>query len=759
MLEYRAVNAYTDRFSYRAGQDVAISVASSAAAVTVELVRLDRALIGVTDATDDVVVPWDAAGEYPVTGRPACVGSFLVAPLAGPTELTDFTVGTFFWVARADTSPVQVLMSLVGGEGTEVALGLTEGRLALLTGRGGGLAIQARVDIDLRPNTWYLAVASVGEQGGRLRLIPCDPLYGRGGSAEITAPVGRIGAVTTVTAAGRHPAAVVRLGRVVRGRASDCFTGKLESPFIVRSAVAEGLLEALAAGTTGLKECLGDALVGGWDLSCLPGEDPNEVRSVVAGAEAAWAVNVPTRAVTGRSWTGRVDRYGDAPSEYAAIHFHRGDLADAGWPVVASIALPATLTSGLYGVRVSDLTTRDIVPIVVVPEPSQRGRLLVLLPVFSYLAYANEAMFAGGLVMDDLTNQRVSFGPDDLAHVGDLSYGLSMYDTHADGSGVAFSGIRRTILNMRRGYPWWLTGAGRGFSADMYLIEWLTGRGYEFDVITDLEVHEAGVAALHDYAVVLSGSHPEYTSERMLDALEDYRDAGGNLMYLGGNGWYWVTGVYSADPLVIEIRRGYSAVRCWESMPGEVTLVADGSIGGLWRHRGRAPQRLSGVGFCAQGWGHSEPYRRSAESYRPEVSWIFEGVAEDPIGGYGVVMGGAAGDELDRADPGLGTPPDAVVLASSFGHSNFYQRSIEELPMNLPGHGGGEQDPQVHSDLVYFATPAGGQVFSVGSIAWSGSLLTNGGVNGVSRITDNVLARFSRGPAAAPATLSEAGSA
>ena len=42
----------------------------------------------------------------------------------------------------------------------------------------------------------------------------------------------------------------------------------------------------------------------------------------------------------------------------------------------------------------------------------------------------------------------------------------------------------------------------------------------------------------------------------MLDALEAYLDGGGRLMYLGGNGFYWVTAVDAARPHVVEVRRG-----------------------------------------------------------------------------------------------------------------------------------------------------------------------------------------------------------
>lgn len=49
---------------------------------------------------------------------------------------------------------------------------------------------------------------------------------------------------------------------------------------------------------------------------------------------------------------------------------------------------------------------------------------------------------------------------------------------------------------------------------------------------------------------------------------------------------------------------------------------------------------------------------------------------------------------------------------------------------------------EIHADLVLYARPRGGEVFSVGSICWCGSLAVPGGEVGVARVTENVLRRF-----------------
>ena len=81
-------------------------------------------------------------------------------------------------------------------------------------------------------------------------------------------------------------------------------------------------------------------------------------------------------------------------------------------------------------------------------------------------------------------------------------------------------------------------------------------------------------------------------------------------------------------------------------------------------------------------------------------------------------------------------------MSTSAGrHTDYYQVTNEDVPITVPGQGGTE-NPKVRADMVFFETPNGGAVFSVGSINWLGSLAWNGFDNNVSRVTENVLRRF-----------------
>jgi len=260
-------------------------------------------------------------------------------------------------------------------------------------------------------------------------------------------------------------------------------------------------------------------------------------------------------------------------------------------------------------------------------------------------------------------------------------------------------------------------------------------------VITDDDLHRHGAAALDRYRVVLTGSHPEYVSRPMLDGLDSYLAAGGRLMYLGGNGFYWVTTAPADDPFVIEVRRGMAGTRVWESPPGEWHQAMTGEHGGLWRHRGRPPQALAGVGFTAQGFDRSLPYQINA-AMDERARFIIEGIDPGaPLGGTGSVLGGPAGFEIDRADPALGTPANTVLVASARGFSDAYQGAVEDITTADSQQGGTVSD-LVRSDVVFFETGTGGAVFSVGSIAWCGALRDSGQETPAGRMTWNVLSRF-----------------
>jgi N,N-dimethylformamidase len=162
----------------------------------------------------------------------------------------------------------------------------------------------------------------------------------------------------------------------------------------------------------------------------------------------------------------------------------------------------------------------------------------------------------------------------------------------------------------------------------------------------------------------------------------------------------------------------------------------------MWRRMGKAPQALVGSGMAAQGFDCSTWFQRTEASSDERAAFIFEGVGPDErIGDFGIVGGGAAGWEIDQANPLLGTPPHALVVASATTFSDAYHWVKEEMTHTHAAITGATC-PHVRCDMVFFETPRGGAVFSTGSIAWAGALSHTEYCNNVSRITLNVVRRF-----------------
>jgi N,N-dimethylformamidase len=449
-------------------------------------------------------------------------------------------------------------------------------------------------------------------------------------------------------------------------------------------------------------------------------------------------INYPTRAVTGSTWDGSEMNWTHKPAHYAAIHFHGDDIYDFGWETDFSYMLPDDIPSGVYVMRISCDGHEDAIPFFVCPPLGQpKAKLCVLVSTFTYAIYGNHARPDYKPSWEDKIRDWDSYPHNPAAHP---QYGLSTYNYHADGSGICHASHKRPLFNLRPGYFTFDETACSGlrhFPADMHLIAWLHAKGTDYDIITDRELHDDGVSAISGYAAVTTGTHPEYHTSETLNALRDYRDGGGHLLYLGGNGFYWRIALHKDAEDILEIRRAEDGIRAWAAEPGEYYNAFDGTYGGLWRRNGRPPQDLVGIGFAAQGEFFGDPYRRVCID--PDYDWVFEGVCEELIGNYGFSGNGAAGFELDHMDHSLGTPENTILLAQSVTRDNGFMLVPEEQLTHLTNLSGGTAKEAMHADMVLIEYPGGGSVFSTGSITFCGSLPWNDFDNDVSRLLLNVM--------------------
>lgn len=467
-------------------------------------------------------------------------------------------------------------------------------------------------------------------------------------------------------------------------------------------------------------------------------------------------VNYPARGMTGAAWDGSEMNWNHRPEHYGAIHFHDDDIYDFEWDTDFTFTIPDAMPSGAYIMRLECEGHQDAIPFFIAPQLSKpQAELCVLVSTYTYAIYGNHARPD----FDTSWKDRMSdWGAYPYNPVEYAQYGLSTYNYHSDGSGIAHASHRRPLFNLRPGY---LTFGDtdcsglRHFQADSHLLSWLHAKGISYDLVTDHQLHADGIAAIRDYKVVTTATHPEYHTGQTLDALHEFRDCGGNLMYLGGNGFYWRIAVHPENDSMLEIRRAEDGIRAWAAEPGEYYNAFDGTYGGLWRRNGRAPQLLAGVGFAAQGEFFGDPYLRVCND--PQFDWVFEGVEEEIIGDFGFSGNGAAGFELDHIDFRLGTPAQTVLLARSVTRENGFMLVPEEQLTHLTNLSGGPEKDAKHADMIWAEFPEGGSVFSTGSITFCGSLPWNNFDNNVSTLLNNVLSKLLHKEAEAEHVKCEAG--
>lgn len=743
------ITAYADRISAAPGETIKFMVNCEAPAFKADIVKLicgDMNPDG--PGYKEKVVKTGATGKYKGRRQIIHAGSFVeIEPSEAFQNLESFTLQAFIW----PTTPEKGRQAIIAHwsdrlhTGACLSIAADNSGVELTIGAGKRKVQSVTTGKPLLAHEWYFIAASFDAKSRNITLVQ-EPLH----THELTNDAALKRHKSKFARIPDHPDPVTigaQFKRRDKGRTvcTHHFNGKIDSPRIVRRALDRAEMQAIK--TLPINAELITDVVAAWDFSI--GITGTTVTDMSPNRLHGRTAQLPVRGMTGWNWSGEEMCWRHAPEHYGAIHFHDDDIYDAGWKVDFSLTIPNNLKSGLYAARLScgkSIEEEDYVPFAVLPPRGKAtAKICFLLPSASYLAYANEQMVNDAAIGQLLGGRLVEHNQQDEYRSVHREYGGSCYDTHSDGSGVCYSSRLRPILNMRPKYRSWLGGEYSSlwqFNADTHTIDWLEALRYDYDVITDEELHQQGVAAIEPYKVVLTGSHPEYHSKEMWDAMDAYQQRGGRLMYLGANGWYWRIAYHGELPGVMEVRRGEGGIRAWEARTGEYYHSFTGEYGGLWRRNGRAPQRIAGTGFTAQGFDLSSYYAQQPDGRKREVKWIMAGIGKNErIGDFGLIGGGAAGLELDRADRLLGTPPGAYLLASSEGHTDIYLVVCEELLINYPGLGGHESE-LVRADIVFYPTSNGGGVFSTSSIAWPGSLSHNNYRNNVSRMTKNVLDRF-----------------
>ncbi|MEM1402129.1 MAG: N,N-dimethylformamidase beta subunit family domain-containing protein [Pseudomonadota bacterium] len=734
---------YTDKLTVRPGEPISFRFScESDDAINVQLVRLingdahsDGAAFREQEIPSDLNGPYQ--GKFQAINSGSCI---FVHGHSFENDLSEISIA-LRCQPSAPQAGKQVLISrsdVSSGRGWSLQVN-ERGRFEFEVSNDSESSSVIESTLTASQGQWYQLLFSLCAETGDASLWCIELHSGKVFNRK------RIDTVTSKTFDKKLPAlsSPLAIGGLTTGEdpagnptARHTFNGRIENPSIAAKALKESDAQGFAENTPPLLH--ETDWLARWDFSLEQQSRKIVDRSIYQRHGSVH--NLPKRGSKGSNWSGHQTRWTQAPEEYSAIHFHEDDLYDCGWQDDMTWEIPGELKSGIYALRLNQSDSEEYVPFfVAAPQGRPGAKLAFMVPTYTYLAYGNNNIFniirEGYGVSREQSHEFMktpgSAAYDDLV-TENRHLGLSTYDSHSDGSGVHFSSWLRPLLNMRPKSILWT------FCADLLFVDWLEKKGIDYDIITDDLTDAEGSDLLDQYAVIMTGNHPEYPTTGIMDAIKTYLETGGRFMYTGGNGFYWRSAVSSHFPGAIEVRRGRTGTRPWTSEIGEGYHQFTGEKGGQWRELGRPPQQLFGVGFIAQGYGPSY-YRVMTDTRQGRAAFILEGINEEIIGDYGV-FGGAAGEEIDCANQMHGTPDHAIVIARSENHGPGMLYVLDEMTATQPLE---IYAPMTHADVVFFETEGGGAVFSTGAMGWCGSLAHRECDNAISRITENVIRRFS----------------
>ncbi len=712
--ERRSLLGYASPLSVAAGDEVSCHLSAADGggdrrAVEVQVVRMRSGDTspGAPGLSYEPVAA-DLAGPFEVGPEPVRTGSSAKASL-GPIPLERGLSLEVTFCPTLRTGGEQVLVRV---DGLALALDAELRPFVELRDTKAPVSV-CTLDHACSPWTWYTLVGtwSGSELSCRLYEAPSSRLVGEARCAG-AAP-----------AAGEAEGTVIFAARTV---GTSGFNGRLEQPAVVAGALGEQDARALAEPGRSLDDLdlnLAGRVLGWWDFS--DGIEGWTISDRGPRHATASMSNLPRRGVTGSRWDGRTASWADDPSQFAAAHFLRDAIEDCGWPAACTWRVPSFVRPGFYAFRVRSGPDEELVPFFVRRQLGTAAArpVLLLVPTATYLSYGNSRFWWEDPIQEAVSDRLVELGADDKYLMTHPELGPSAYDVHEDGTDVTHVSHRRPNLFMRT-----TNRHFEGYVSDLYLVDWLDANDVDYEVATDDDLHRAGSELLDGVKVVVTGTHPEYVSDREFDALDGFQAAGGRMMYLGGNGFQSRITFSPERPWVMENRR----VPYWKSSHAgagaEHVLATDGHRAGHLAAGGRFALHLVGVESATMGFDESLPFFRRADL--PErASFVFAGVESEELGAYGLIGGGVVGQEWDNSESGGDLPEGHVVLASSRDHSM------------IPPLFGASREPY-HADMVLVLRSGGGACFSVGTMAWCAALPHAGYENDVAKVTRNVLERF-----------------
>ena len=495
------ITGYSNRISVRPGEQINFMVNCELKKYRADIVRLicgDSSPDG--PSYKEELIPTSINGYYEGRRQKIHAGSYgLIESNRHLEEIQSFTIHAMIW----PTSPNKGDQCILGKWEDKIKSGFAlvvtkDGWLGLTIGNGKGKSCTVSSGKAFLSRHWYQISASWDSKNRIVTLYqkPKHQYVGidHGGflqkSINLNCKFHNNAPLTIAAIFSRK-----QRGKVVCNR---FYNGKIDGPKIFDCVLNSQEIESLSKNELPAK--LATSTIAAWDFS----RDITSIRISDIGARQMHGeiVNLPARGMTGANWKGSEMCWRHSPQEYGAIHFHDDDLYDACWDIDFEFKIPKNLKSGVYAARLRGKGEEEYIPFVIRPSKGEEKRIAFILPTVHYMAYANEHLAFNGPIAEMLTGQ-VSVMHDSHLFLNEhREYGSSLYDTHSDGSGVCYSSRLRPILNMRPKFQtqWSCFGKEdtnlREFNLDLYFIDWLERFGFEYDVITDEDIHYEGLESI-----------------------------------------------------------------------------------------------------------------------------------------------------------------------------------------------------------------------------------------------------------------------
>ena len=195
-------------------------------------------------------------------------------------------------------------------------------------------------------------------------------------------------------------------------------------------------------------------------------------------------------------------------------------------------------------------------------------------------------------------------------------------------------------------------------------LRWLAREHPDVDIISDAELKASnGHQLANAYSLIIFSGHHEYVTTHEYDSITNYRDRGGNLIFLSANNFYWKIEIHG--------RLMYRVIK--------------------WRDLGRPEASLLGVEYFHNDNGQHRGnwIVRNARRF----DWLLQGT--------GLGDGGAISNGGIEADHMTSSSPRSAHVVS-------------EIP-NLYG-------PGMTAQMTYYETKAGAKVFAAGAFTLAGGV-------------------------------------